>query len=109
MNRKSVRNILKWAAALVGIWIGLRYLLPIAVPFLLGGAIALLAEPGVRLLQNRLHLPRAASAAICVSLTLLLAITALSLLAAAAVRELTEVAKIAPSVGRTVELSLIHI
>lgn len=102
MHPRLIKGIFKWGAVLLGLWLGLRYLLPVSVPFLLGGGIALMAEPGVGLLQNRLHLSRPLSAAVCVSLTLLLALTVLSLLAAAAVRELTDVAKMAPAVGRTV-------
>ena len=102
MNLPAAGKWLRWGAVGLGVVLALRYLLPVAVPFLLGGALALLAEPGVRLLHKRLHLPRTAATGLCVSLTLLLTVTVLSLLGAAAFRELGEVAKMAPAIRRTV-------
>ena len=48
-------------------WLGIRFLLPLLLPFLLGGALALTAEPLVRFLCRRLHLPRSVGAGIGVS------------------------------------------
>lgn len=44
-----------------------RYVLPLFFPFLLGTGLALAAEPMVKLLSRRLHLPRGAAAGIGVS------------------------------------------
>lgn len=52
------------AGALLGLWVGLKYLLPISTPFVLGAGLALAAEPGVKFLSGRLRLPRAAAAGI---------------------------------------------
>ena len=63
---------LLWAGGIIlAVWVGMRYLLPIALPFLLGTGLALLAEPATKLLHTRLKLPRALAAGIGVSLTFL--------------------------------------
>lgn len=107
MSAENIRKILKYAALGLALWIGLRYLLPVAVPFLIGGIIALLAEPGVALLQKRMKWRRLPAVGLCVSLTLLLLMGLLSVLVAAAVRELGTAAKLAPAVGQTVEQGLV--
>lgn len=99
----------KWirrVAVVLALWLAVRYLLPVAIPFLIGGGIALMAEPGVRLLHNRARFPRVAAAGVCVGLTLILLLTVLSLLGAAAVKELGNVAQLAPQAGQTVEKGL---
>ena len=55
MSSEKLRKPLTLAAVCLLLWVGLRYLLPVTVPFLIGGVIAALAEPGVRLLQGRLN------------------------------------------------------
>lgn len=106
MTRGSMGRVLRWAAVGLAVWLGARYLLPGAVPFLLGAGLAALAEPGVRVLQKRFHWPRLPAAGLSVSLTLLLFMALLSLLGALAVRQLSRVAKLAPEMGRTVESGL---
>ena len=49
-------------------WLGLRYLLPLISPFLLGTALALAAEPMVSFLHKRIRVPRSVSAGIGVSM-----------------------------------------
>ena len=44
-------------------WLALRFLLPWLLPFLLAFSLAALLEPAVRLLMERLHLPRRGAAA----------------------------------------------
>ena len=51
------KKILYIALALAVAWVAVRYLLPVSTPFLLGGLMALAAEPGVRFLAGRLHFP----------------------------------------------------
>lgn len=102
MTAQTVKKILKLGGVLLALWLGVRFLLPVAVPFLVGGLLALAAEPAVVLFQNRLKWRRLPASVLCVSLTLLLLITLLSVLSAAAVRELGAVAKLAPAVGQTV-------
>ena len=65
MYRTSVQRAVLLGAGFVGAWLFVRYLLPIAMPFLAGLLLALAAEPAVRL-GTRLKLPRwAATAADC--------------------------------------------
>ena len=63
-----------------GIFLLFRFLLPVLLPFLLGLALAALAEPVIRMLHARCRLPRGAAAAITVTLLLLLLGCALTLL-----------------------------
>lgn len=102
MTAQTVKKLLKLGGILLVLWLAVRFLLPVAVPFLAGGVLALAAEPGVRFLQGKLKWRRLPSAALCVSLTLLLLMALLSFLGAAAVRELGSVARLAPAVGQTV-------
>lgn len=67
-------------------WLGVKYLLPILFPFLLGILLALAAEPMVKRLSKKI--PRPAAAAIGVTATLLLVIFALFFLMALLVREI---------------------
>lgn len=50
--------ILAAGAALVILWYALRFLFPALLPFFLAAVLSLFIEPGVRLLETRLRLPR---------------------------------------------------
>ena len=63
----TIRKIMTLLFFAVSAWIGLRFLLPISLPFLLGGSLALAAEPMTRFLCNRLQLPRGAAAGLSVT------------------------------------------
>jgi len=63
-----VRKILPVAVGAVCVWLGLKYLLPVALPFLLGAALALAAEPLVGRMAGKL--PRGVSAGFGVTVTL---------------------------------------
>ncbi|MBO5952821.1 MAG: sporulation integral membrane protein YtvI [Oscillospiraceae bacterium] len=101
MSRPAAKQL----AALVGVfllvWLGLRFLLPLVLPFLLGIGIALAAEPMVRLLHRRVHLPRGLAAGVGVTATLLLLTCVLTLLAALLVRELGQLVSALPDLGNT--------
>lgn len=71
----------------LGVWLGLRYLFPLILPFLLGWALALLAEPGVKFLVRRLRFSRCAAAGTAVTLTLVLLAALVWFLAAVSYRE----------------------
>lgn len=86
-------------AALFAIWLGAKYLLPLLLPFLLGGLVAISAEPASAFLHRRFHLGRRLSAAIGVTATLLFLMGLLSLLGAVAVRELYRLADSMPDLG----------
>lgn len=75
-------------AGTIAAWFGLRFLLPVALPFLLGGLLALAAEPGVRFGVKQLHLPRAVAAGLGVGISLVLLFGIVTVLGAVAVRQL---------------------
>ncbi len=101
------RKIVGFLAAGVGLWLGARYLLPVLMPFVMGGLLALAAEPAVRFGQRQLRLPRSVSAGLAVSLTLLLLAGVLSLLGAFAVKELGQLASALPDVGQTMRSGML--
>lgn len=89
---------------LIGIalaWVSIHYLLPLLLPFLLGSALALAAEPMVKRLSKKL--PRGVAAAIGVTATLLLLLCILISLAAVAVRELGILAAAVPDLGKAAQ------
>lgn len=91
-----LRKLLTLAVLLLGIAFGIRYLLPLVFPFLLGGALALAAEPIVRFGCNRLHLPRPVAAGIGVSMSFAFLAMVILMLAALLLRELRMLAGILP-------------
>ena len=82
-------------------WLALKYLLPVGMPFLLGGAIALAAEPAVRLLTRQTGMRRTAAAGIGVSATLILMAGFGFLIGALAVKELGQLAGFLPDARQT--------
>ncbi len=94
--RKSV-SILALSAAC---YLGVRYLLPLLFPFLLGLGLALAAEPMVSFLHHR-RVPRAVSAGIGVSMSFCFIAIAVMLLGAFLLRELRSAAGILPDLEQT--------
>lgn len=80
----------------IGLWVGLKFLIPIAMPFLLAAVLALAAEPLVRNLHKYFHVPRGFASGIGVATTLLLTVLILLSLCALLVRELGSLAGILP-------------
>lgn len=101
MNSLS-RRLLILAALLAGLFLGIRYLLPLFFPFLLGGALALAAEPIVRFGCKRLHLPRSVAAGIGVSMSFSFLAMAILILAALLLRELRTLAGILPDLENSI-------
>lgn len=81
----------------VSAWIGLRFLLPISLPFLLGGSLALAAEPMTRFLCNRLQLPRGAAAGLSVTGAFCFLAFLILMLCALLLRELRILAGLLPN------------
>lgn len=102
MSRSTIRRATLFACGFLGIWLFLRYLLPLVLPFLLGFLLALAAEPAVRL-GVRCKLPRWAAAGVGVSLTLLLMMVLIGVLGAALVRELGVLASKLPDLQSTAQ------
>ena len=99
----SVRKIAMILGALIAAWLAIRFLLPMAMPFLMGTLLALGAEPAVGFGVSNLRLSRPLAAGIGVTLTLLLLAGMLSLLGALAVKELGSLMRSLPDVQNTVE------
>ena len=97
----SLRRILYAAAAFLGLWLAFKYLLGLLLPFLLGTAVALSAEPAVNLLQQRIGLKRNLAAGLGVTATLALLGGLLSLVGALAVKELARLAATIPDLQET--------
>ena len=91
---------LKTATAYLGIflvfWLGIHYLLPLTLPFLLGTVLALLAEPMVGFFCKRFHMPRSVSAGVGVSMTFFCLGLLVLMAAAFLVRELGMLAGVLP-------------
>lgn len=96
------RKFLLLISILLGIFLALRYLLPLIFPFLMGALLALAAEPIVRFGCKRLKLPRSLSAGIGVSLSFLFLVTAVLILAALIIRQLRALAGILPDLSGTI-------
>ena len=94
--RFSTRTFLWILLAAAGIWLAVRFALPILLPFLWAGLLVLIAEPLVGNLHRRLHLPRSAASAIGVTITMLLTILLLLSLCALLIRELRSLANVLP-------------
>lgn len=94
--RPGTKKLLWLLAAFFAAWLSIRYILPLALPFLLGLALALGAEPMVRLLRRRLRLPRGAASAISVTFGFMLTALFALVVAALLVRELGSLAGILP-------------
>ena len=85
----------------MGLWIGVKYLLPVLLPFLAGALIALAAEPVVSFSQKKLKLPRVVAAGGGVTVTLILLVGLISFVGAVLVRELGKLAGAVPDLEGT--------
>lgn len=102
--KRSVLATAAWCVGLIlALWLGVRYLLPVLLPFLLGGLLSLAAEPAVRFAQKKLHLRRSLAAGVGVSLTLVLTVSLVWFFGALAVKELGNLASRIPDVKATVD------
>lgn len=94
-----LRKTFVFGAITLALCLGIRYLLPVAVPFLFGWAVALLSEPLVAPLSGRLK--RGFSAGLGVSLTLAVLGVITTLLGAVLVRQLGRLAQRAPELANS--------
>ena len=93
---QATRKILGIIGLILGIWLSVRILLPLSFPFLLGGLLALAAEPMITFLCNRLHWRRGAAVAVGVTSVLCLLSLLLLVLLTLLLRELGLVMGILP-------------
>ena len=101
MSHPLVKKWLPPALALVGLWLGLRYLLPMVLPLLLGLALALASEPLVKTFRDRLRLPQWLASFLGVSLSLLLAAAVTATVCAFALRQVGRLAQVVPDLEGT--------
>lgn len=101
MSQSPLRKILIIAGAAMLVWLALRYLLPILLPFALAILLALIAEPLVKFFQKRANLPRAAATGIGMTMTLVLFILVIMVLVALLLRELGMLADVVPDLEDT--------
>ena len=84
-------SLRKWililTAAVFG-WLGIRWLLPILLPFFLAALLALVAEPLVQFFSRKVHLSRGLATGIGVTMTLVLLALLMMLLVALVLKEL---------------------
>ncbi len=91
----------------MGLWLGVKYLLPILLPFFVGGGIALAAEPAVSFSQRRLKLSRGLSAGLGVTVTLLILLGVLSVAGMFLVRELGSIAGAMPNLEQSARQGMV--
>lgn len=101
-----MKKALLIAAAVIGIFLGIKYLLPVTMPFVMGALLALTAEPGVRFLTRRARLPRAAAAGIGVGAVFAVICALVTMLVGLALRELKILAGILPQMELTARSGL---
>lgn len=103
MNQSLLRKIGIALFLSAALWLLGRYLLPILLPFLLAGLLALSAEPLVSFLHGRLRLPRAAASGIGVLIALLLTVLLVLTLCALLLRQLGNLSGVLPDLGQTAQ------
>ncbi len=96
MHRGLFTKISISAGAILLLWLGFRFALPILLPFALAGALALSAESAVRWMHTKLHFPRSLATAVGVSGVFLLFLTVVTLLLAGLMRQLPRLTELAP-------------
>lgn len=87
---RSIRKFCTFSLIFSCIFIFIRYLLPLFLPFFLGGFLALAAEPLVRFLNKKIHLPRTAAAGIGVTMSFSFLALGIMVLCAVLLRQLRQ-------------------
>lgn len=103
MNQPILRKIITALLVFAALWLTGRYLLPIMLPFLMAGLLALAAEPLVSFLNCKLRLPRAAASGIGVLISLLLTVLLVLSLCALLLRQLGNLSGMLPDLGQTAQ------
>ena len=104
MDTPTLKKAIALLVGLAAVWLGVRYLLPVLLPFFLGGLLALAAEPAVSLGIRRLRLRRGLASPLGVSLTLLILAGLVFLLAAVLVRQVGSLAGLVPDLEAGAEV-----
>lgn len=101
MSQFSARKIIPLILTFFCVWLFVRFLLPVAFPFLLGTLIALTAEPAVGFLSRHLKLRRGFASFIGVTFCVIFVLGGIVLLAALLFRELGQLAQRLPDLQDT--------
>ncbi len=101
MAQPSFRKLLFAAGTVLLVWLVVRYLMPVLLPFALAALLALIAEPLVSFFHKKAKLPRAAATGIGMTMTLVLFILAIMVLVSLLLRELGMLAGIVPDLEDT--------
>lgn len=99
---QGIKKALSISGILLGAWVTARFFLPLAFPFLLGGALALAAEPMVSFLSTRLKLRRGAAVGIGVTAAFCLLIVLVLVLCGLILRELGMLMGILPNLEESI-------
>ena len=99
-----LRKTFVYTAITLAVGLGIRYLLPVGMPFLFGAAVAYLAEPMVSTIAKR-H-SRSLAAGLGVSLTLGVLVAAVLLLGAATVQQMGRLAQKVPTLATSAQQAL---
>ena len=103
MELHGFRRLAVAAVVFFATWLGVKYLLPLCMPFVLGALIALAAEPAVTFLTRRAGMGRGVAAGLGVGGTLLFAVSVLWLIGSLAVRELGSLSRVVPELAQSVQ------
>lgn len=98
-------DVLRMLAAFCAVWVAVRFLLPLFLPFVLGLGLALAAEPVVGFLARR-GAPRGLGAGIGVTVTFILLAIALLFLGALVLRQLGLLAGVLPDLEQAAQSGL---
>lgn len=101
MSRSLLKKLGILLLSVFALWLGSRYLLPIALPFLLAALLALAAEPLTRILRSRLHLTGWLASGVAVTVTLLFGILLLAGLLAFLLQQAGRLVGVLPDLEQT--------
>lgn len=99
--RPGIRKIITLLSVFLAVWVGLRYFLPLILPFLLAAGLALAAEPMVSFFCSRLRFPRPLGAGLGVTLAFAILTLVVLTVFAILLRELGELAGVLPNLEDT--------
>lgn len=105
--RENTRKIaVFFGATALFLWIGVKFLLPLLFPFLLGIGLALAAEPGTEYFSRKLRLPRGVACAVSVSGVIVLSLALVLLVLGFVVRQMRQLGSILPAMEQSVQQGL---
>lgn len=100
MQQTAWKKIIAAAVLAAAVWVGYKFILPVMLPFLLGGLLALAAEPVVSFGIRRLRMKRSLAAGLGVTVTMVMLSAVVSLVGAVAVKEVGNLARSLPNLEK---------